>query len=64
MATLGLLQYLGPSIQFLLGVFVYHEAMSTSRGIGFVLIWSALAVYSAESWRVMRRQRNAVSAAP
>jgi chloramphenicol-sensitive protein RarD len=64
MATLGLLQYLGPSIQFLLGVFVYHEALSTSRGVGFVLIWSALAVYSAESWRVMRRRRSAVSAAP
>ncbi|OGA99559.1 MAG: transporter [Burkholderiales bacterium RIFCSPHIGHO2_12_FULL_69_20] len=62
MATLGLLQYLGPSIQFVLGVFLYHEPFSASRGIGFVLIWAALAVYSAESWRVLRRQRLAVAA--
>jgi chloramphenicol-sensitive protein RarD len=59
MATLGLLQYLGPTIQFVLGVFVFHEAFSVSRGVGFVLIWAALALYSAESWRVMRRQRSA-----
>jgi chloramphenicol-sensitive protein RarD len=62
MATLGLLQYLGPSIQFLLGVFVYHEPFSASRGVGFVLIWAALAVYSAESWRLMRRERPAAAA--
>jgi chloramphenicol-sensitive protein RarD len=62
MATLGLLQYLGPSIQFVLGVFVYREPFSTSRGIGFVLIWCALALYSAESWRVIRRKRQAVAA--
>lgn len=57
MATLGLLQYLGPSIQFVLGVFLYQEPFSASRGIGFVLIWAALALYSAESWRLMRRKR-------
>ena len=61
MATLGLLQYLGPSIQFLLGVFVYHEPFSESRGLGFLLIWAALAVYSAESWRVLRRSRLAAA---
>ena len=59
MATLGLLQYLGPSIQFLLGVFVYHEHFSASRGVGFVLIWGALVIYSAESWRKLRQQRLA-----
>ena len=61
MATLGLLQYLGPSIQFLLGVFVYHEPFSESRGLGFLLIWAALAVYSAESWRGLRRSRLAAA---
>lgn len=59
MATLGLLQYLGPTIQFLLGVFVYREPFSASRGIGFALIWAALALYTTESWRVTRRQRSA-----
>jgi chloramphenicol-sensitive protein RarD len=59
MATLGLLQYLGPSIQFLLGVYLYREPFDTTRGIGFVLIWSALVLYTGESlWR-MRRVRAA-----
>ena len=62
LATLGLLQYLGPSIQFVLGVFLYREPFSASRGIGFALIWAALALYSAESWRVLRRARLAAAA--
>uniref|UniRef100_UPI0037843B2E EamA family transporter n=1 Tax=Aquabacterium sp. TaxID=1872578 RepID=UPI0037843B2E len=49
MATLGLLQYLGPTIGFLLGVFVYHEPFDPARGIGFALIWAALLIYSGES---------------
>lgn len=56
LATLGLLQYLGPSIQFLLGVFVYHEPFDPARGIGFALIWAALVLYSLESGWVWRRR--------
>ena len=55
LATLGLMQYLSPSIQFVLGVFVYQEPFTSSRGVGFLLIWAALALYSAESWRALRR---------
>ena len=62
MATLGLMQYLSPSIQFLLGIFLYHESFSTGRGIGFGLIWAALALYSADSWRALRRHRAAAAA--
>jgi chloramphenicol-sensitive protein RarD len=54
LATLGLMQYLGPTIQFGLGVFVYDEPFSAQRALGFALIWTALALYSAESlthWR-------------
>lgn len=55
MATLGLLQYLGPTIGFLLGVFVYHEPFDPRRGLGFGLIWAGLLVYSGESlWRLRR----------
>jgi chloramphenicol-sensitive protein RarD len=55
LTTLGLVQYLSPSIQFLLGVWLYHEPLAGARLAGFVLIWSALAVYSAESlWRSRR----------
>ena len=63
LATLGLMQYISPSIQFFLGVFLYREPFSTGRGIGFLLIWAALALYSAESWRVLRRSRLAAAAA-
>ncbi len=55
LTTLGLVQYLSPTIQFLLGVWLYHEPLAGARLVGFVLIWSALAVYSAESlWRSRR----------
>ena len=64
MATLGLLQYLGPSIQFVLAIWLYHEPFSPVRGIGFALIWLGLAVYSGESlWRY-RQQAQAQAATP
>lgn len=53
-STLGLLQYLGPSLQLLLGVWLYHEPFA-ERAPGYVLIWIALAVFSIEGlvqgWR-------------
>ncbi|HSI52302.1 MAG TPA: EamA family transporter RarD [Ideonella sp.] len=55
MATLGLLQYVSPSLQFLLGVLIFREPMQPARLIGFALIWGALMLYSAETlWQ--RRQ--------
>ena len=48
LSVLGLLQYIGPSIQLSLGVFLFHEAFTSARLAGFVLIWSALALYAAE----------------
>ena len=51
LATLGLLQYLGPTLQFLIGVWIYGEPFSADRAIGFALIWSALVIYSADGWR-------------
>ncbi len=48
LSVLGLLQYIGPSIQLSLGVFLFHEAFTSARVVGFVLIWSALALYAAE----------------
>ncbi len=50
MSTLGLLQYLGPSIQFVLGLWLFKEPFSSTRAIGFGLIWTALVVYSWEAW--------------
>ena len=51
MATLGLLQYTSPSIQFLIGVTLFDEPFSLTRLVGFVLIWLALALYSVDGWR-------------
>ncbi len=51
-STVGLLQYIGPTLQLLLGVFLYHEPFGGSRLIGFALIWSALAIYAIDGlWR-------------
>jgi chloramphenicol-sensitive protein RarD len=54
-STIGIVQYIGPTLQFLIGVFVFHEAFSRSRAIGFVLIWAGLAVYAIDgAWRRRR----------
>ena len=46
------MQYIGPTLQFLIGVLVFHEAFPLTRAIGFMFIWSALAIYAADGlWR-------------
>jgi chloramphenicol-sensitive protein RarD len=56
LSTVGLVQYIGPSLQFLLGVTVFKEAFNMERGIGFAFIWTALAVYAADGlWRNRRQ---------
>ena len=64
MTTLGLLQYIGPSIQFLLGLWVFHEPFTPARLAGFALIWLALLVYSADGWALSRRKTVASTGAP
>ncbi len=54
LTLLGLLQYLTPTGQFLLAVFVFHEELSTARWVGFVLVWVALMVLSADLVRQLR----------
>ena len=63
LATLGTLQYSSPTIQFLLGVTFFGEPLESRRLVGFVLIWLALGVYSADGFLWMRRQRGAAPAA-
>ena len=57
LSTVGLTQYLAPSMQFLLGVFFFDEPFPRARAIGFILIWCALAIYAADG---LRRSRRAV----
>jgi chloramphenicol-sensitive protein RarD len=56
LSTLGILQYIGPAVQFVLGLVVFGEAMSPARWAGFALVWIALAVFSADllRWRSIR----------
>jgi chloramphenicol-sensitive protein RarD len=51
-STVGVLQYIAPSLQLACGVLVYHEHFGLERGVGFALIWAALLVYAADGlWR-------------
>lgn len=56
MTSLGMLQYLAPTIQFALGVFLFHEPMPTMRWLGFSLVWVALALFTFETVNHRRRQ--------
>lgn len=62
-STLGLLQYLGPSISFLVGVFIYREPFTLQHLVTFGCIWAALAIYTAEGYIRGRRSVATASAA-
>jgi chloramphenicol-sensitive protein RarD len=54
LSTVGLLQYLTPSMQLAIGVFVYGEPMPPARLAGFAIVWVALAVFTADTLRHAR----------
>ncbi|WP_194955352.1 EamA family transporter RarD [Sphingopyxis solisilvae] len=56
-AALGFVQYLAPSIAFLLGLFVFHEPLKPAQLFCFLLIWTSIAVFSFDMWRKMRAER-------
>ncbi len=56
LSILGLLQYLAPTIQFLLGVWLFKEAFTADRLVGFVLIWAALLLFAGEG--LIRSRQN------
>lgn len=55
LTTIGLLQYLGPIVQFVLGLLVFHEDMTSARWVGFVLVWLALVIFTADALGGRRR---------
>ena len=63
MTTIGLLQYLAPTIQFALGVLIFHEAMPPMRWVGFALVWLALVIFTYEAATHRRRQLRLVAQA-
>ncbi|MCT2591650.1 EamA family transporter RarD [Streptomyces sp. N2-109] len=64
LTTIGLLQYLTPILQLLIGVLLFHESMPASRWIGFVLIWTALTLLSADGLRRRSREKTAAVVPP
>jgi chloramphenicol-sensitive protein RarD len=58
-STVGVLQYIAPTLQLACGVFVLHERFERTRAIGFVLIWAALLIYAGEGWWLSRKQQRA-----
>ena len=58
LSTLGLMQYITPTMQFLLGVLAFREPMSTARWIGFGIVWAALVLFTIDALRNARRDRR------
>jgi chloramphenicol-sensitive protein RarD len=63
LSTVGLLQYLTPSMQLTIGVFVYGEPMPPVRLVGFALVWAALAVFTVDTLRHTRASVRRADAA-
>ena len=64
LSTLGLMQYLTPTVQFILGLVVFGEPMPLMRWFGFGLIWLALVLFTVETLRNRRRVRADSAATP
>lgn len=58
LSTLGILQYITPTIAFLLGVFVYHEYFSANMLITFILIWTGLIIYSTDGIFQLKKMKK------
>jgi len=59
--TIGLLQYITPTIQFSIGVWIRHEAMPTARWVGFIFIWLALTTLAIDLLRSGRAVNNSIA---
>jgi len=64
LSVVGLLQYIAPTLQFLTGVFVFHEAFDQQRLVGFVFIWIGLAIFAVDGALRSRRPAVAATVAP
>ncbi len=62
LTTLGLLQYIAPTVQFTLGVAVFHEPFARDRLLAFAFIWAGLALYTADNLRAQRARANSTPA--
>lgn len=58
LTTIGILQYLGPILQFIFGLTIFGEHMGTARWIGFVIVWSALVIFTFDAMHTRRRSKR------
>jgi len=56
LSTVGLMFYLTPTLQFLLGLYVYSEPVAVGEWLGFILIWIALVVFTLDGQRAEKKQ--------
>lgn len=58
LSMMGILQYIAPTIQLVIGVIVFHESFSSTRVIGFSIVWLALLIFGIEGWIVRRETKR------
>ncbi|MFK7753919.1 MAG: EamA family transporter RarD [Sedimentitalea sp.] len=63
MSTVGLMQYINPTLQFICAVVIFAEPFTVWHSVAFGLIWSALALYSFTAWSQDKQRRNSIKAA-
>jgi chloramphenicol-sensitive protein RarD len=57
LSRIGILQYIAPTLQFLIGVLIYHEPFTRAKFIGFACVWVALIIFGIEGFLAYRTQR-------
>lgn len=58
LSMIGLLQYIAPTMQLLIGVLIYHEDFAAQKQIGYSLVWVGLVIFWLEGWLHRRKQSN------
>jgi chloramphenicol-sensitive protein RarD len=56
LSVIGILQFFSPTIQFLIGIFVFREAFSAAQFVGFALVWAAIALFGVDGLLARRRR--------
>ncbi len=57
---LGVMQYVAPTLQFIIGVWVFNEPISGVKIFGFIIVWTALVIFSVDAWRANQARQSAL----
>ena len=55
LSVIGIVQYLSPTLNFMLGLVVYDEPLDRRRLVGYMIIWLAVAVFATDGYMAVRR---------